>query len=95
MFRVFDVSRCHPPSELAVFIPRKRISLPTNRVVIRTPQSHSFPVRCSSKGRIFLFSCSATKVHCKTSMTSWAVLGSLSDTEHRRAISWRPVVETS
>lgn len=53
MFRVFDVNPCHPFSKVAVFLPCKRVSLPTNRVVIRTPQSRSFPVRCSSKGRNF------------------------------------------
>ena len=53
MFRVFDVSRCHPLSELAVFIPRKRISLPTGRIAISTSRSHSLPIRCSSKVRNF------------------------------------------
>jgi hypothetical protein len=53
MFRVFDVSRCHPPSELADVIPRKRISLPTGRIAISTSRSHSFPARCASMSGIF------------------------------------------
>jgi hypothetical protein len=53
MFRVFDAGRCPPPSELAVFIARKRVLLPAGRIAIRTSLGHSFPFRCSSKNRNF------------------------------------------
>jgi hypothetical protein len=53
MFRVFDVSRCHPPGEPFVFFARKRISFRTSRTAVRTFPWHSFPVRCSSRRRDF------------------------------------------
>jgi hypothetical protein len=42
MFRVFDVSRCHPPSKLAVFIARQRVPVPAGLMAMRT-----FPLQCS------------------------------------------------
>jgi len=59
MFRVFDVSRCHPPNEPAVLIARKRISLPTGRIATSGSRSHSLPLRCSSKDRNFF-----VPMHC-------------------------------
>jgi hypothetical protein len=45
MFRVFDVSRCHPPSKLAVFMARQRVPVPAGLMAIKPFRLQCSPVR--------------------------------------------------
>jgi hypothetical protein len=55
MFRVFDVSRCHPPSELAVFIAPQLVPVPAGLMATKISPFQCFPVRDPSGGHNFSF----------------------------------------